>query len=453
MVKQLLFSCSQCGTNFGKWSGQCDNCKAWNTIVQEIPLSSGPRNSSIGSARGEIIKFSKLSATDKTPERTLSGVKELDRVLGGGLVDSSAILVGGDPGIGKSTLLLQAAARFSRLGLDVLYISGEEAVDQIRLRAKRLKLQESPLKLAAETNLRNILTTLDSLKPNLAIIDSIQTIWSDNLDSAPGSVSQVRVASHELITFAKTRNTSIVLVGHVTKDGQLAGPRVVEHMVDTVLYFEGERSHNFRILRAVKNRFGATDEIGVFEMTGAGLIEVQNPSAMFIGDRDKSTPGSAIFAGIEGTRTVLSEIQALVSPSPHSQARRTVVGIDGGRLATILAVLEAHCKIQFSNYDVYLNVAGGLRVSEPAADLAIAAAILSSKQGIVLPLNTIIFGEISLSGSLRPVSQVENRIREAKKLGFKGAIISKGKKKVEQSLIETTEFEDINAFINKLSLK
>jgi len=373
--------------------------------------------------------------------------------LGGGLVDSSAILVGGDPGIGKSTLLLQAAARFSRLGLDVLYISGEEAVDQIRLRAKRLKLQESPLKLAAETNLRNILTTLDSLKPNLAIIDSIQTIWSDSLDSAPGSVSQVRVASHELITFAKTRNTSIVLVGHVTKDGQLAGPRVVEHMVDTVLYFEGERSHNFRILRAVKNRFGATDEIGVFEMTGAGLIEVQNPSAMFIGDRDKSTPGSAIFAGIEGTRTVLSEIQALVSPSPHSQARRTVVGIDGGRLATILAVLEAHCKIQFSNYDVYLNVAGGLRVSEPAADLAIAAAILSSKQGIVLPLNTIIFGEISLSGSLRPVSQVENRIREAKKLGFKGAIISKGKKKVEQSLIEITEFEDINAFINKLSLK
>ena len=224
-------------------------------------------------------------------------------------------------------------------------------------------------------------------------------------------------------------------------------------MVDTVLYFEGERSHNFRILRAVKNRFGATDEIGVFEMTGAGLIEVQNPSAMFIGDRDKSTPGSAVFAGIEGTRTVLSEIQALVSPSPHSQARRTVVGIDSGRLATILAVLEAHCKIQFSNYDVYLNVAGGLRVSEPAADLAIAAAIISSKQGIVLPLNTIIFGEISLSGSLRPVSQVENRLREAKKLGFKRAIISKGKKTIEQSLVELTELEDINAFINKLSRK
>ena len=453
MVSQNLFVCSKCNTTYSKWVGQCDVCKSWNTIAKEEPLTQGPKKLSLGGGRGEILKFSTLSSKEKTPERTLSGVKELDRALGGGLVNASAILVGGDPGIGKSTLLLQGAARFSRLGLDVVYISGEEAVDQIRLRAKRLNLQDSPVKLAAETNLRNILTTLDSVRPNLAIIDSIQTIWSDNVDSAPGSVSQVRVASHELISFAKTRNTSIILVGHVTKDGQLAGPRVVEHMVDTVLYFEGERNHNFRILRAVKNRFGATDEIGVFEMTSRGLIEVSNPSAMFIGDREKLTPGSAIFAGIEGTRTVLSEIQALVSPTPQSQARRTVVGIDSGRLATILAVLESHCNIKFSTHDVYLNVAGGLRITEPAADLAIAAALVSSRIGLPLPVNTIIFGEISLSGSLRSVSQTENRLREAKKLGFESAFIAQGKERYQKIGVELEQIVDLNTFVKKLSLK
>ena len=453
MSSQSLFVCSKCNTTYSKWVGQCDVCKSWNTIAKEEPLTQGPKKLSLGGGRGEILEFSTLSSKEKTPERTLSGVKELDRALGGGLVNASAILVGGDPGIGKSTLLLQGAARFSRLGLDVVYISGEEAVDQIRLRAKRLNLQDSPVKLAAETNLRNILTTLDSVRPNLAIIDSIQTIWSDNVDSAPGSVSQVRVASHELISFAKTRNTSIILVGHVTKDGQLAGPRVVEHMVDTVLYFEGERNHNFRILRAVKNRFGATDEIGVFEMTSRGLIEVSNPSAMFIGDREKLTPGSAIFAGIEGTRTVLSEIQALVSPTPQSQARRTVVGIDSGRLATILAVLESHCNIKFSTHDVYLNVAGGLRITEPAADLAIAAALVSSRIGLPLPVNTIIFGEISLSGSLRSVSQTENRLREAKKLGFESAFIAQGKERYQKIGVELEQIVDLNTFVKKLSLK
>ena len=453
MSSQSLFVCSKCNTTYSKWVGQCDVCKSWNTIAKEEPLTQGPKKLSLGGGRGEILKFSTLSSKEKTPERTLSGVKELDRALGGGLVNASAILVGGDPGIGKSTLLLQGAARFSRLGLDVVYISGEEAVDQIRLRAKRLNLQDSPVKLAAETNLRNILTTLDSVRPNLAIIDSIQTIWSDNVDSAPGSVSQVRVASHELISFAKTRNTSIILVGHVTKDGQLAGPRVVEHMVDTVLYFEGERNHNFRILRAVKNRFGATDEIGVFEMTSRGLIEVSNPSAMFIGDREKLTPGSAIFAGIEGTRTVLSEIQALVSPTPQSQARRTVVGIDSGRLATILAVLESHCNIKFSTHDVYLNVAGGLRITEPAADLAIAAALVSSRIGLPLPVNTIIFGEISLSGSLRSVSQTENRLREAQKLGFDSAFMAKGKERYQKIGVELEQIVDLNTFVKKLSLK
>ena len=453
MVSQNLFVCSKCNATSSKWAGQCDVCKSWNTIAKEEPLSQGPKKLTLGGIRGDILEFSTLSSKDTPPDRTLSGVKELDRTLGGGLVQSSAILVGGDPGIGKSTLLLQAAARFSRLGLEVVYISGEEAVDQIRLRARRLNLQDSPVKLAAETNLRNILTTLDSVRPNLAIIDSIQTIWSDNVESAPGSVSQVRIASHELISFAKTRNTSIILVGHVTKDGQLAGPRVVEHMVDTVLYFEGEQNHNFRILRAVKNRFGATDEIGVFEMTSRGLIEISNPSAMFIGDREKASPGSAIFAGVEGTRTVLSEIQALASPTPNSQARRTVVGIDSGRLATILAVLESHCNIKFSTHDVYLNVAGGLRVTEPAADLAIAAALISSRAGLPLPMNTIIFGEISLSGSLRPVTQTENRLREAKKLGFDSAIIANGKERHQKLGVDLKQIDDLNSFVNKLSLK
>ena len=453
MVSQNLFVCSKCNATSSKWAGQCDVCKSWNTIAKVEPLSQGPKKLTLGGIRGDILEFSTLSSKDTPPDRTLSGVKELDRTLGGGLVQSSAILVGGDPGIGKSTLLLQAATRFSRLGLDVVYISGEEAVDQIRLRARRLNLQDSPVKLAAETNLRNILTTLDSVRPNLAIIDSIQTIWSDNVESAPGSVSQVRIASHELISFAKTRNTSIILVGHVTKDGQLAGPRVVEHMVDTVLYFEGEQNHNFRILRAVKNRFGATDEIGVFEMTSRGLIEISNPSAMFIGDREKASPGSAIFAGVEGTRTVLSEIQALVSPTPNSQARRTVVGIDSGRLATILAVLESHCNIKFSTHDVYLNVAGGLRVTEPAADLAIAAALISSRAGLPLPMNTIIFGEISLSGSLRPVTQTENRLREAKKLGFDSAIIANGKERHQKLGVDLKQIDDLNSFVNKLSLK
>jgi DNA repair protein RadA/Sms len=319
------------------------------------------------------------------------------------------------------------------------------------MRARRLNLQDSPVKLAAETNLRNILTTLDNLRPDLAIIDSIQTMWSDNVDSSPGSVTQVRTASHELISFAKTRGTSIILVGHVTKEGQLAGPRVIEHMVDTVLYFEGERSHNFRILRAVKNRFGATDEIGVFEMTEKGLIEVTNPSVMFIEGRDDRTPGSSVFAGVEGTRTVLSEIQALVTPSSFGQARRTVVGLDSGRLATILAVLEAHCKVQFSNHDVYLNVAGGLKITEPAADLAIAAALLSSRQNIVLPSETVIFGEISLSGSLRSVNQASGRLREAEKMGFKKAIISKSKKKIESKNIKVSALGDLSAFIRNIT--
>ncbi|MGR3505063.1 MAG: DNA repair protein RadA [Paracoccaceae bacterium] len=450
MAKSNSFSCTACGASFNKWSGRCDGCGAWNTIVEEAPLSAGPSSKSLGGKRGSAIRLTDLATEETPPPRTNSGISELDRVLGGGLVPSSAILVGGDPGIGKSTLLLQAAARFAQSGLKTIYVSGEEATAQVRMRAQRLGLSDAPVQLAAATNLRDILTTLEAEKPQLAVIDSIQTMWADNVESAPGSVSQVRAAAHELTTFAKRRNMAVILVGHVTKDGQIAGPRVVEHMVDTVLYFEGERGHQFRILRAVKNRFGPADEIGVFEMTGAGLSEVVNPSALFLSERGQPSPGSVVFAGVEGTRPLLVEFQALVAPSPHSQPRRSVVGWDGGRLAMILAVLEARCGIPFTGLDVYLNVAGGMKVTEPAADLAVAAALLSAREDAALPAETVIFGEISLSGALRPVSQTENRLKEAQKLGFTAAIAPSGGKAGATSGLKLTQMGDLTAFVGEV---
>ncbi|MEM9581065.1 MAG: DNA repair protein RadA, partial [Pseudomonadota bacterium] len=418
MAKKPSFSCNDCGNVTSKWSGRCEACGAWNSITEDAGLStSGPEKAGLGTLRGRAVPLTDLSTQEAPPPRTKSALDELDRVLGGGLVPASATLVGGDPGIGKSTLLLQAAARFAEAGLKTIYVSGEEASAQVRMRAQRLGLTHAPVQLAAETNLRDILTTLEQEKPQLAIIDSIQTMWSDTVGSAPGSVAQVRAAAHELTSFAKRRGMSVILVGHVTKDGQIAGPRVVEHMVDTVLYFEGERGHQFRILRAVKNRFGPSDEIGVFEMTGSGLAQVQNPSALFLSERGTPSPGSVVFAGVEGTRPVLVELQALVAPSPHSQPRRTVVGWDGGRLAMILAVLEARVGIPFTGLDVYLNVAGGMKISEPAADLAVAAALLSAREDAALPAETVVFGEISLSGALRPAPQTENRLKEAQKLG------------------------------------
>ena len=356
------------------------------------------KGKTLGAIKGRQVALGSLDSADIAVKRTSIGIDEFNRVLGGGLVPASAVLVGGDPGIGKSTLLLQGAAAFARGGSDTIYISGEEAQSQIRLRAQRLGLADAPVKLASATNLRDIITTLEQQKPALAIIDSIQTLWADHVDSAPGSVSQVRACAHELVSFAKRHNVAVIIVGHVTKDGQIAGPRVVEHMVDTVLYFEGERGHQFRILRAVKNRFGPADEIGVFEMTGTGLHEVANPSALFLSQRDQHTLGSVVFAGIEGTRPVLVEIQALVAPSPLATPRRTVVGWDSSRLAMVIAVLDARCGISFGGMDVYLNIAGGLKISEPAADLAVAGALISAKEGIALPSQGIIFGEISLSG-------------------------------------------------------
>lgn len=443
------FTCTACGAAHRKWSGRCEACGAWNSIVEEAPLAQGPGRG-LGAMRGKAIALSGLVSDETVPDRRETGVAEFDRVLGGGLVGGSAILVGGDPGIGKSTLLLQAAAALARRGAKCIYVSGEEAAGQIRLRAARLGLADAAVRLGAETNLRDILTTLDAERPDLAVIDSVQTLWSDQVEAAPGSVAQVRASAHELVTFAKRTGVAVVLVGHVTKDGQIAGPRVVEHMVDTVLYFEGERGHQFRILRSVKNRFGPAGEIGVFEMTGGGLAEVANPSALFLSERGQPVPGSAVFAGIEGTRPVLTEVQALVAPSTLASPRRTVVGLDSGRVSTILAVLEARCAIPFAGLDVFLNVAGGMRVVEPAADLAIAAALLSAREDRALPPEAVIFGEISLSGALRPVAQAENRLKEARKLGFTQAILPDGQKLDGEGGMRLDRMSDLTQFTGEV---
>src|SRR5215213_3471202 len=344
---------------------------------------------------------------------------ELDRVTGGGFVRGSVLLMAGDPGIGKSTLLIQAAAALANSGHRAVYISGEEAVAQVRLRAERLGLGQAPVELAAETSVEDIIATMSQGKtPRLIVVDSIQTMWTDAVESAPGTVTQVRGAAQALIRFAKRSGAAVILVGHVTKDGQIAGPRVVEHMVDAVLSFEGDGAHQFRILRAVKNRFGPTDEIGVFEMTGAGLRDVPNPSELFLSERDLGSPGTVVFAGIEGTRPLLVEIQALVAPTSLGTPRRAVVGWDPSRLSMVLAVLEAHCGVKLGGHDVYLNVAGGLRINEPAADLAAAAALVSSLAGASLPAEAVYFGVVSLSGAIRPVAQAAARMKEAAKLGF-----------------------------------
>ncbi len=418
------FVCQNCGAVSPKWQGKCDDCGAWNSLVEES-TSSGIGGGPIRSGRkGRVVALSPLAGETPEAPRIASGIGEFDRVTGGGIVRGSALLVGGDPGIGKSTLLLQVAGALARGGHRVVYISGEEAIGQVRLRAARLGVTDAPVLLAAETSVEDILTTLEAGKPPaLLIADSVQTLWTSAADSAPGTVTQVRASTQALIRYAKQTGAAVILVGHVTKEGQIAGPRVVEHMVDGVLYFEGEGGHHFRILRAVKNRFGATDEIGVFEMTGSGLGEVPNPSELFLGERNASTPGAAVFAGMEGTRPVLVEIQALVAPTTLGTPRRAVIGWDQGRLAMILAVLESHCRVRLGDCDVYLNVAGGLRIGEPAADLAVAAALISSRLDAPLPPDCVYFGEISLSGSIRPVSHAPARLKEAKKLGFGQAVL------------------------------
>jgi DNA repair protein RadA/Sms len=419
---ETRFVCQSCGASFPKWGGRCDGCGAWNTLAEEALAKAVPKGLKIGGA--QRLELVGLDGGGPGPERFRTGIEELDRVLGGGLVQGSAILIGGDPGIGKSTIVLQGAASLARRGLGVAYVSGEESTDQVQLRAARLGLRDAPLQLAAATSIGDIIQTFDRPDgPDVLVIDSIQTMYVDNLESAPGTVTQLRTSAHELIRFAKRRGTALFLIGHVTKDGQIAGPRLLEHMVDAVLYFEGERGLQFRILRAVKNRFGAANEIGVFEMAEEGLIEVPNPSALFLAEREAGVSGAAVFAGMEGSRPLLVEVQALVGGSPPGSPRRTVVGWDGARLAMLLAVLEARCGLAIGDRDVYLNVAGGMRITEPGADLAVAAALISSALDRPVPAGTVLFGEVGLAGEVRAVGHRAARLKEAQKLGFDRAIL------------------------------
>jgi len=424
---QRRYVCQLCGSVASKWQGQCVDCGEWNTLVEEAGSGVVTPFAAKHDLRsgGRAIAISGLDADIALPARLVTGIAELDRAIGGGLVAGSATLVGGDPGIGKSTLLLQAAARLAESGTRVTYISGEEAADQVRLRARRMGLGAAPVQLATATSVRDILTTLDTgAPPALLIIDSIQTMHSDLIEGAPGTVSQVRASAQELIRYAKERGTALVLVGHVTKDGAIAGPRVLEHMVDTVLSFEGERSHQYRILRAVKNRFGGTDEIGVFSMAEKGLEEVANPSALFLTQRGDDISGATVFPAMEGTRPVLVEIQALVVRlASGATPRRAVVGWDGGRLAMVLAVLEARCGLSFSTCEVYLNVSGGYRIADPAADLAVAAALVSALAERPIAADTVAFGELALSGEVRGVAHAALRLKEAAKLGFGRAML------------------------------
>lgn len=458
---QARFVCQECGAVHPKWLGKCESCGAWNSLVEEaqeaLPKGLGAKGP--GASKARAIDFVGLRGSSAPTPRRRSGIAEFDRVCGGGLVAGSALLVGGDPGIGKSTLLLQVVASLAQghgaagEAVGCAYISGEEAIDQVRMRADRLAVGGAPVELATATSIRDIVAALDQPDaPEIVVIDSIQTMYLDTLDSAPGTVSQVRAAAQELIRLAKRRGFTLILVGHVTKEGVIAGPRVLEHMVDTVLYFEGERGHQFRILRGVKNRFGPTDEIGVFEMTDTGLMEVPNPSALFLAERSAEVSGAAVFAGMEGTRPVLVEIQALVAPSPLGTPRRAVVGWDGNRLAMIMAVLDARCGLTIGANDIYLNVAGGLRIGEPAADLAVAAALVSALTQRPVPAETVVFGEIGLAGEVRAVSQTDARLKEAGKLGFARALTPPrrgkgGTKAPREGLLGVTEIGHLRELV------
>lgn len=408
------FYCSECGATYPKWMGKCEDCGQWNTILELVPQQINSSN------KQGVIQFSTLNDTNTVVNRFFSQVEEFDRVCGGGIVPGSVILIGGEPGIGKSTLLLQVLSQLSQNN-ECVYISGEESKQQICLRASRLQVSESNVKLACETNIDLIVSAL-SEKDKFIVIDSIQTLQSPMVESIPGSITQVKACSAELINFAKKSGATIFLVGHVTKDGSLAGPKILEHMVDTVLYFEGEHGNSYRILRTVKNRYGSCGEVGIFEMRGNGLFSVKNPSEMFLNNGGANLPGNVVFAGIEGSRPLLVEVQALVTKSYLPSPRRTVVGCDLNRLLTILAVLESRCKLLFADRDVYLNIAGGLKISEPAGDLAIALSLISGRLNIALPEKTVAFGEIGLTGEIRSVSKIEERINESVKLDFSKVI-------------------------------
>ncbi|MCE2715693.1 MAG: DNA repair protein RadA [Pseudomonadota bacterium] len=429
----IRFICQSCGTSHNRWNGKCEGCGEWNTLVEEVVEKNRALVASANAPLPSLYSVDDESLVDLTKSRYVTSFGEFNRVCGGGIVPGSVILVGGDPGIGKSTLLLQVICDLSN-HTSCLYLSGEESVQQLQMRAKRVGVKAEHLHIGSCTNLEEIQNLLAKNKETkLLVVDSIQTVSSDALEAAAGSVSQVRACSQSLIHLAKKKGISVILVGHVTKEGTIAGPRVLEHMVDTVLYFEGERHYDFRILRAVKNRFGATNEIGLFAMEQQGLAEVTNPSALFLSDRPQGISGTAVFAGIEGTRPVLCEIQALVSKSYLGMPRRTTVGWDSARLSMILAVLESRAGFSFGNLDVYLNVVGGLKVNEPAADLAVAAALISALINKPIDPSYVFFGEIGLGGEVRPVHQTEARLKEAEKLGFVKALCA-SKKNLESAL-------------------
>lgn len=441
---KTTYTCNECGGTTPRWLGKCPHCNAWNSLVESVaePASGGGKNR-LSQAKGlapssALTVLSEIQAADV--ERTPTGLGELDRVLGGGIVEGGVVLIGGDPGIGKSTLLLQAVDALQRSGLSTLYVTGEESGAQVALRSRRLGLEQSQVKVLAEIQLEKILATLDSHKPAIAVIDSIQTVYSDQLSAAPGSVSQVRECAAHLTRAAKASGVAIVLVGHVTKEGALAGPRVLEHMVDTVLYFEGDTHSSYRLIRAIKNRFGAVNEIGVFAMTERGLKGVNNPSAIFLSQHSQPVPGSCVLVTLEGTRPMLVEIQALVDsggPSP----RRLSVGLDRDRLAMLLAVLHRHAGVSCADQDVFVNAVGGVRIGEPAADLAVLLAITSSLRGKALPQGFLAFGEIGLAGEVRPAPRGQERLKEAAKLGFSVAIVPKANmpKKGDTALAKALE--------------
>ncbi len=431
-AKKSVFFCQNCGHEESKWLGQCPMCKEWNTFVEEkmVPAKTG---TSRVAAAAKTVKLSSVEADDD--ERVLTGIAELDRVLGGGIVQGSLVLVGGDPGIGKSTLLLQVCQRLAAVGRKILYISGEESLKQIKLRANRIGEFAESLYLLCETNLDMVRGAIEEQKPDMAVIDSIQTMYDESVGSAPGSVSQVRESTNVLMQLAKGLGISIFIVGHVTKEGTVAGPRVLEHMVDTVLYFEGDRHASYRILRAVKNRFGSTNEIGVFEMREKGLMEVENPSEFMLNGRPENASGSAVVCAMEGTRPMLMEIQALVCKTNFGMPRRTAAGLDYNRVNLLMAVLEKRMGMPLSGYDAYVNIAGGIRMNEPAADLGIVMAVSSSYKNRPVPADMIVFGEVGLSGEVRAVSMPEQRVAEAKKLGFKTCVLPK----VQEGTVKNVE--------------
>lgn len=464
MVKKVAYSCQQCGAVHFKWSGKCSDCGAWNSLIEEYEeggsslsyslINNQSANKKTKDKSLAQNKISLLPLDGKTQEfpRIATNINELDRVVGGGLVKASVILIGGDPGIGKSTLLLQTANCLAKNDNRVIYISGEESVDQIRLRARRLDIKQSNIELASATNVADIINLLDQnsivndQKNIIMIVDSIQTMYLDQLSSAPGTVSQVRAAASELTIFAKKNNITLLIVSHVTKDGQIAGPKVLEHMVDTVLYFEGEKDLHFRILRSVKNRFGAANEIGIFEMNDTGLNEVTNPSELFLTSYDRDTAGTSVFAAIEGSRPLLLEIQALIAPSFLPSPRRAVVGWDLNRLAMIIAVLNNRFGLNLFDKEVYLNIVGGIKIYETAADLAIIMALISASRDIAIPSSSFIVGEIGLTGEVRMVSNLDSRIKEANKLGFKNCFFPKANEKNKNWLNLKGSFPDMNFY-------